>query len=130
MTRFHTDPTLSELLGDPVTKAIMKADRVDPQKLEATLRSLAREIAGGSPRIGTGHEMTNFAKTVCLAAILVIAFACVTPNPKAAQLNNGVREGQAVVTELNANTSAITYWVSESKRLGPLCIKQRAGAIL
>jgi hypothetical protein len=52
MTRFHTDPTLNELLDDPVTKAIMKADRVDPQKLEATLRSLAREIAGGSPRIG------------------------------------------------------------------------------
>jgi hypothetical protein len=85
MTRFHTDPTLNELLGDPVTKAIMKADRVDPQKLEATLRSLAREIAGGSPRIGTGHEMTNFVKTVCLAAILVIAFACVTPDPTAAR---------------------------------------------
>jgi hypothetical protein len=46
MTRLHADLTLNELLGDPVTKAIMKADRVDPQKLEATLRSLAREIAG------------------------------------------------------------------------------------
>ena len=48
MTRFHDDPTLDELLGDPITQAIMRADRVDPPKLEAMLRSLAREVAGRS----------------------------------------------------------------------------------
>jgi hypothetical protein len=48
MTKFHDNPTLDELLGDPITQAIMHADRVDPPKLEATLRSLAREIAGRS----------------------------------------------------------------------------------
>jgi hypothetical protein len=48
MTKFHDNPTLDELLGDPITQAIMHADRVDPPKLEAMLRSLAREIAGRS----------------------------------------------------------------------------------
>jgi hypothetical protein len=48
MTKFHDDPALDELLGDPMTRAIMRADRVDPLKLEAMLRSLAREIAGRS----------------------------------------------------------------------------------
>jgi len=36
------------------------------------------------------------------------------PELKADQLNNAVREGQAVTTELGANASAITYWVSRS----------------
>ena len=58
--------------------------------------------------------MTSFAKTAGLAGILVAAFATVTPELKADQLNNAVREGQAVTTELGANASAITYWVSRS----------------
>ncbi len=58
--------------------------------------------------------MTSFIKAAGLAAILVIVFATVTPDLKAAQLNTAVRERQAVVTELGANASAITYWVSES----------------
>jgi hypothetical protein len=58
--------------------------------------------------------MTSFVKAAGFAGILVAVFATVTPELKAAQLNNPVREGQAVVTELSANASAITYWVSES----------------
>jgi hypothetical protein len=58
--------------------------------------------------------MTSFAKTAGLAGILVAVFATVTPNVKADQLNNAVREGQGVTTELGANASAITYWVSGS----------------
>ncbi len=58
--------------------------------------------------------MTSFAKAAGLAGILVAAFATVTPELKADQLNNAVREGQAVATELGANASAITYWVSRS----------------
>jgi hypothetical protein len=58
--------------------------------------------------------MTSFAKTAGLAGILVAAFATVTPELKADQLSNAVREGQAVTTELGANASAITYWVSRS----------------
>jgi hypothetical protein len=47
-TRIHDDPTLYELLSDPLTQAVMTADRVDPAKLKAMLRSVAREIAGRS----------------------------------------------------------------------------------
>src|SRR5882757_1521121 len=55
--------------------------------------------------------MTNFAKTAVLAGILVAVYATVTPDLKADQLNNAVREGQGVTTELGANAAAITYWV-------------------
>ena len=58
--------------------------------------------------------MTSFVKAAGFAGILVALFATVTPDLKAAQLNNAVRENQAVVTQLGANASAITYWVSES----------------
>jgi hypothetical protein len=46
MTPYRYDPTLDELIGDPITQAIMTADRVDRPKLEAMFRALAREIAG------------------------------------------------------------------------------------
>ena len=58
--------------------------------------------------------MTSFVKAAGLAGILVAVFATVTPEVRADQLNNVVREGQAVTTELGANASAITYWVSGS----------------
>ena len=58
--------------------------------------------------------MTNLAKTAGLAGTLVAVFATVTPDLKADQLNNAVREGQGVTTELGANIAAITYWVSRS----------------
>jgi hypothetical protein len=45
---FFRDPTLDELLGDPLTQAMMHADRVDPPALAAMLRTLAREISGRS----------------------------------------------------------------------------------
>ena len=48
MTNIHDDPTLDELLGDPITQALMRADRVDPLALAAVLRAVAREIAGRS----------------------------------------------------------------------------------
>jgi len=58
--------------------------------------------------------MTNFVKAAGLAGILVAVFATVTPQLKADQLNNAVREGHAVTTELGANASAVTYWVARS----------------
>jgi hypothetical protein len=56
--------------------------------------------------------MTSFAKAAGLAGILV--FATVIPDLKAARLNNCEREGQAMITGLSANATAITYWISES----------------
>jgi hypothetical protein len=58
-------------------------------------------------------DMTSFTKAAGLAGILVLVFATVTPDLKAAPLNDGVREGEPVMTELGANASALTYWVSE-----------------
>jgi hypothetical protein len=42
--------TLDELLSDPVTRAVMKADRVDPSALGAELRSMAGTIEQGFDR--------------------------------------------------------------------------------
>ena len=57
--------------------------------------------------------MNSFTNAAGLAGILVAVFATVTPELKADQLNNAVRQRQAVTTELGPNASAITYWVSE-----------------
>ena len=58
--------------------------------------------------------MNSFTKAAGLAGILVAVFATVTPELKADQLNNAVREGHAVTTELGASASAITYWVGDT----------------
>jgi hypothetical protein len=41
MTMSRDELTIEELLGDPVTRAVMAADRVDPSELETMLRFLA-----------------------------------------------------------------------------------------
>jgi hypothetical protein len=58
--------------------------------------------------------MTNFAKTVGLAGVLAVALAAAKPAPSEPEDDRAVREGQAVITELDANASAITYWVKQS----------------
>ena len=57
--------------------------------------------------------MNSFTKAAGLAGILIAVFATVTAELKADQLDNAVRQRQAVTTELGPNASAITYWVSE-----------------
>ena len=37
--------TLSDLLGDPLTRAVMEADGVDAEKLETALADIARMLA-------------------------------------------------------------------------------------
>jgi hypothetical protein len=60
--------------------------------------------------------MTKLMKTAALAAVLVafLASTALALELRAAEPKNGVREGQAVVTELAPNASATTYWVAES----------------
>jgi len=51
MTTSRDELTIDDLLGDPLTHAIMKADRVDRSELEAMVRALGARIArlaGGS----------------------------------------------------------------------------------
>ena len=35
------EPTLEDILSDPIVRVVMKADGVDPQRLESTLREMA-----------------------------------------------------------------------------------------
>jgi hypothetical protein len=41
--------TLTDLLADPITLAVMAADRVDPAALEAALSGLARRLELAQP---------------------------------------------------------------------------------
>ena len=58
--------------------------------------------------------MRKIVKSAKLAAILVAALGTTAHALSAAQPESGVLERQAVVTELSANASAMTYWVAET----------------
>jgi hypothetical protein len=58
--------------------------------------------------------MRSPVKAAGLAGAVVAVFAALAADLDAAQLNTGVREGQAVVSKLSGNASAVTYWVSRS----------------
>jgi hypothetical protein len=40
----HREPTLEEMLSDPIVRALMDADGVDPHELEAMLKEVARTL--------------------------------------------------------------------------------------
>src|SRR5215510_4669539 len=58
--------------------------------------------------------MTRTKSVAALAGVLVVGLAALSPKLSATQANDTVREGQAIVTELGPNASAITYWVKTS----------------
>jgi hypothetical protein len=60
------------------------------------------------------RDMTNPAKAAGLAGILAAVLATTAPALSATPRDEAVREGQAVVTELDATTSAVTYWTDEA----------------
>lgn len=43
---FQQEPTLEEILADPITEALMQADAVQPAALDAMLRGVARARDG------------------------------------------------------------------------------------
>jgi hypothetical protein len=43
-----TTQTFPEVLSDPLTRALMAADGVDPQALEAELREVATKLSSGA----------------------------------------------------------------------------------
>jgi hypothetical protein len=57
--------------------------------------------------------MTNFTKALGLAGVLAVTLAAAKPALSAAEHESTAREGHAVMTELDANASAITYWVKQ-----------------
>jgi hypothetical protein len=50
MTMSRDELTIEQLLSDPVTRAVMEADGVDPSELEAMLRSMATAIERAANR--------------------------------------------------------------------------------
>lgn len=50
MTRCHREPTLKEALADPVIRAVMDADGVDPRELERRLNEIAASLRQRSTR--------------------------------------------------------------------------------
>jgi hypothetical protein len=44
MTWRHREPTLEEILSDPIVRALMDADGVDPHELKAMLKEVGRNI--------------------------------------------------------------------------------------
>jgi hypothetical protein len=57
--------------------------------------------------------MKTFVKAAALAGALIVVFATVSADLNAADIDKTVREHQAAVTDLSANASAVTYWVSK-----------------
>jgi hypothetical protein len=44
MNWYYREPTLDEMLSDSIVRAILEADRIDPQELAATLRQAGRKL--------------------------------------------------------------------------------------
>jgi hypothetical protein len=42
------EPTIVEILSDPIVQTVMEADGVDPKRLETLLRSMAQELAASA----------------------------------------------------------------------------------
>ncbi|HEY2184557.1 MAG TPA: hypothetical protein VGH39_06160 [Xanthobacteraceae bacterium] len=61
-------------------------------------------------------DLKTFVNAAALAGTLIVVFATVSADLNAADIDKAVREHQAVVTDLSANASAITYWVRKSDR--------------
>jgi hypothetical protein len=55
MFRCAAELTLKDVLSDSIVKAVMAADHVDPQELEATLREIASRRARPA-RVCCGEE--------------------------------------------------------------------------
>ncbi len=50
ITEIGAEPTVGELLADPLTRAMMRADRVDAGAVAQMLRSVAGRLRAGAAR--------------------------------------------------------------------------------
>ncbi|HYZ23676.1 MAG TPA: hypothetical protein VE690_16125, partial [Rhodopila sp.] len=58
--------------------------------------------------------MANAMKAAGLAGVLAVVLATAAPASSTTQPDSTPRQGEAVETKLDASTSAVTYWVSET----------------
>jgi hypothetical protein len=52
----YREPTMREILSDPIVRAVMRADNVDPQALERRLRSVAAKLASAERAAGRSRS--------------------------------------------------------------------------
>jgi hypothetical protein len=55
--------------------------------------------------------MSKLMKAAGVAGLLIAASLATSPALRATQVDESVRENQAVVTQLGANATAVSYWV-------------------
>lgn len=75
MTFIFREPTLIEILSDPITKAVMNADAVDPVRLAVMLREIQMLRQGGndgSAQVGQdptrtrrSHDCLSLCNSIC-----------------------------------------------------------------
>jgi hypothetical protein len=58
MDRYDDEPTLADVLSDPVTLAVMRADGIDPDGLTATLTGMAAKFI---PSHGSADQISRSA---------------------------------------------------------------------
>ena len=51
----HREPTLEDMLSDPIIRAVMDADRVDPHELQAMLKDVGRALSAARGARSRGH---------------------------------------------------------------------------
>jgi hypothetical protein len=68
MARSYDELTIDELLSDPVTHAVMKADGVDPSALAAMLRAMAGTMEQGFDRPNGSAVAGDGARSPCVSA--------------------------------------------------------------
>jgi hypothetical protein len=54
MRWYNREPTLEEILSEPIFKALMKADRIDPHELQSMLKQVA--VVSRSVREADNHK--------------------------------------------------------------------------
>ena len=93
-------------------------DKAEWDAFEASRQAMSGRLSSAAPAArynvaqvqSAGACMTNPAKAAGLAGILAAA----TPALPATDHDQALREGQAVVIELDADASAMTYWVRQA----------------
>jgi hypothetical protein len=102
MDQDHDEPTLADMLSDPVTLAVMHADGVDPRGLAATLSKMAGKLMHPP---GPVDQKTRFAGSAIAKAVIPEREADVSVEPpenvtagwSPRLLRNNLRLGSALV---------------------------------
>ena len=59
----HREPTLKGILSDPIVRAVMEADGVNPVELEGMLRQVAQRLripSGGQHQAGLTRQSPDY----------------------------------------------------------------------